>query len=285
MNEPPRINLITRLKAGYESFSSSETRIVDAIIAAPSEVPTFSSQELARICDVSQSSVIKFCQKLGYKGFPALKLALSAEMGRSENERLVHQNIFSDDPIGSVAQKLYESKVGALAGTMRINSGADLEAAVTLIEKASRIIIFGVGGSALVALDLTWKLSKFGKAVIFSGDSHAQLANLVSFTPQDLLVAISYLGRTNEVRVAVEHANANGIPVLAICGLGAQPFDLQNGIMLTCVADENLVRSSSIATRTAQFAITDLLFVSMTQRLDNVADRILQSQKILQKLS
>lgn len=283
MNEH-QIDLIPRLRAAIESFSPSDARIAKKILDAPSEISAYSSQELAERCDVSQSSIIKFCQRLGYKGYPALKLALSAEIGRSDTENRIHQDIFSDDPIGAVAEKLYTSKVSAMADTMRANAGADLEAAVQLIERANRVALFGIGGSALVALDFSWKLAKFGKPVMCEMDSHVQLANLASLDENDLLVAITQSGRTLEVRVAVDYASANGIPVLAIYGLGAKPPGFTKGITLSCIANENLVRSSSIAARTAQMAITDLLFVSVAQRLGNAAEKIAQSQMIVERL-
>lgn len=283
MNER-QIDLIPRLRGTLESFSPSDARIAQRILDAPSDVAELSSQELAELCQVSQSSVIKFCQRMGYKGYPALKLALSAEIARGHSESRIHQNIFSDDSVGAVAEKLHASKVAALTDTMRVNSGVDIEAAVEMIVRANRVALFGIGGSALVAKDLAWKLAKFGKPVSSEMDSHTQLANLASLTPDDLLIAISHSGRTVEVRIAVDHANSKGIPVLAISGLDARPFNLTNGITLHCVADENLVRSSSIATRTAQMAITDLLFVSVTQRLGNVAERIAESQKIVERL-
>lgn len=278
------INLITRLQAGLENFSPSETRIANEIISSPSQVTGYSSQALAKNCNVSQSAIVKFCQKLGYKGYTALKLALNAELARGETQNQVHRNIFSDDPMGEVAKKLFDSKVSALSETMRLNASDDIDGAVELIENANRIIIIGMGGSLLVAQDLSSKLTKFGKAVLFGADSHTQLANLVSLTPDDLVIGISYSGKTKEIRVAIENANLKGIPVIAIFGYDAQETKINKGIKLNCVADENLVRSASIATRTAQFAVADLLFVALTQKMNNVSDVIQSSQKIVKSL-
>lgn len=284
MGDELTIKLLTRLKAGNENFSPSETRISNEIIKFPSKISSYSSQTFAAKCDVSQSSIVKFCQKLGYKGYPALKLALSAELARGEKNEQVHRNIFSDDSMGAVAKKLFQSKVAALSDTIRLNNSDTFDEAIAILQKAERIIIFGVGGSALVADDLATKLTKFGKAVIFGGDSHIQLANLANFGEKDLLIAISYSGKSQEVNVAINHANLQKVPVLAILGYRSKAFKLKNGVQLNCVADENLVRSSSIATRTAQLMITDLLFVLLTQRLDNVTQTIVDSQNIVKDL-
>lgn len=284
MTNAEALNVMTRLNARNEGFSPSERRIAAEIMASPSKVALYSSQVLAQKCNVSQSTIVKFCQKLGYKGYPALKLALSAELAHGEGRQQVHRNISSDDPMGAVAQKLYESKVAALSETMRLSNSDDISGAVDLLFKAQRIIIFGVGGSSLVAQDLSGKLTKFGKAVLFSGDSHIQLANLASLTSDDLVIAISYSGRAKEVTVAIKHATKLNVPIIALFGYGAKPTTIENGIKLTCVADENLVRSASIATRTAQLAVTDLLFVALSQRFENVGERISASQKIVKDL-
>jgi DNA-binding MurR/RpiR family transcriptional regulator len=274
-------NLIARLNMGLEGMSTNERAIAEAIMDAPSEVIGMSSQALAARCNVSQSSIIKFCQKMGFSGFPALKIALSAETARSENAEQIHANIFSDDSVGAVAKKLFASKISALSETMKANPNAVLEAAVAQISRADRIMILGVGGSALVAQDLSSKLAKFGKAVIAGGDSHIQLANLASFTPADLLISISYSGTTREVQVAVEFAQAHGIPVLHIGAYHQAPLP---DVVLQCVADENVVRSSSIATRTAQMGITDLLFVLFVQGQGDVAQRISDSHGLVRRI-
>lgn len=274
-------NLIATLAANLDSMSSNERAIAEVILDAPGEVVGLSSQALAKKCNVSQSSVIKFCQKIGFTGFPALKIALSAETARSENARQVHAGIFDDDPLGEVAKKLFDSKISALSGTMKLNDSSALEDATTMIEAANRIMILGVGGSALVAQDLSSKLAKFGKSVIAGGDSHIQLANLASFGPQDLLIAISYSGKTREVNVAVDFALEHDIPVVFV---GASHTKPQPQVVLKCVADESVVRSASIATRTAQLAVTDLLFVLFVQGQGDVAERISDSQSLVRKI-
>lgn len=274
--------VISRLTNNQDRMSENERRIARAVLDAPADVMSISSQELARRCQVSQSSIIKFCQKMGLSGFPALKIALSAEVARSERVQQIHGDIFSDDSLGAVARKLFDSKVSALSNTMQLNANERIEAAVSLLEKANRIILFGVGGSGLVARDLASKLTKFGKAVLEGGDTHIQLANVASLTPDDLLMVISYSGSKREPLAALHHAMEHDVPTIF---LGAFPKDMPTpDVVLKCVADENLVRSSSIATRTAQLAITDLLFVLLVQRRDDVAERIQTAQELVARI-
>ncbi len=61
---------------GPQGLAQSD-QLADYLLLQPDTARHLSSQQLANEAGVSQSSVVKFAQKLGYKGFPALKLALS----------------------------------------------------------------------------------------------------------------------------------------------------------------------------------------------------------------
>ncbi len=276
--------LLASLAARQDAMSENERRIAAAILKEPAAVTRMSSQALAEKCRVSQSGIIKFCKKIGQPGFPALKIALSAEIARNERVQQIHGDIFSDDSLGEVARKVFDSKVLALSETMKRNDNRLIERAVDLLEGSGRVIVFGIGGSALVAEDFSSKLSKLGVAVLWSGDAHVQLANLASLGPDDLLFAISFSGSTKETTTALEYALEQGIPSIFLCGSTARLKMASPEIVLRCVANEDPVRSSAIATRTAQLAVTDLLFVLLVQRRADVQGWIARGQALVNLL-
>lgn len=71
------MNCLTRIRQRYPTLAASDKKLADFILAQPDQTRHLSSQQLAGEAGVSQSSVVKFAQKMGFKGFPALKLALS----------------------------------------------------------------------------------------------------------------------------------------------------------------------------------------------------------------
>ncbi|MER1979366.1 MurR/RpiR family transcriptional regulator, partial [Pseudocitrobacter faecalis] len=66
------MNCLIRIRQRYPHLAQSDKKLADFNLARH-----LSSQQLASQSGVSQSSVVKFAQKMGFKGFPALKLALS----------------------------------------------------------------------------------------------------------------------------------------------------------------------------------------------------------------
>ncbi|MBU5873105.1 XRE family transcriptional regulator, partial [Vibrio cholerae O1] len=63
--------------------------------------------------NVSQSSIVKFNQRLGFNGYSEFKLALTEELGLKQvmvNQPL-HSNILADDPVDVIAQKLVKINI------------------------------------------------------------------------------------------------------------------------------------------------------------------------------
>ena len=79
------MNCLTRIRQRYPTLAASDKKLADYILSQPDETRHLSSQQLAAEAGVSQSSVVKFAQKLGFKGFPALKLALSEALAGSRH--------------------------------------------------------------------------------------------------------------------------------------------------------------------------------------------------------
>ena len=70
------MSTFVKIKALRQSLSSSEAKLADFTLNSANAIRNLSSVELAKVVGVSQSSVVKFSQKLGYKGFLLLNLRL-----------------------------------------------------------------------------------------------------------------------------------------------------------------------------------------------------------------
>lgn len=71
------MSTLLRIRQMYPTLAQNDRKLADFLLHNAQQARHLSSQKLAQLAGVSQSSVVKFAQKMGYKGFPALKLALS----------------------------------------------------------------------------------------------------------------------------------------------------------------------------------------------------------------
>jgi DNA-binding MurR/RpiR family transcriptional regulator len=259
------MSTFTKIKAIRGSLSRSETKLADFTLNSPNAIRDLSSSELARVANISQSSVVKFTQKLGYKGYPAFKLAVIDALNDTGGGLLLHGKITLSDSLGQIAEKLLISKMAVLNETKNLNEEEAFESAVILLKSAKRILISGLGGSALVGKDFSYKLQKLGMSAIAEPDGHAQLAYVATFDKDDLVFAISESGQTREVAQVVIQAKKSGSKVISVTKYGGTPVSDQADVKLYSVAEDESHRLSSILARTAQEFVIDILFIAITQ--------------------
>jgi DNA-binding MurR/RpiR family transcriptional regulator len=112
----------SKIRALLPSLSQSEDKLASFILASPSALRDLSSQKLASKVGVSQSSVVKFAQKLKYSGYPALKLAILDDISNANaNHNQLHGSVRIEDDYATTSQKLVQSKIAVLQQTQSLN--------------------------------------------------------------------------------------------------------------------------------------------------------------------
>ena len=261
------MSILHKINVLRDLFSPGEKLLADFILSNPDQIRYMSSRTLAETAGVSQASVVKFTQKLGNKGYTDFKFALNDSL-HEDNEKprvQLHGQISLDDSFDVTADKLVASKIAVLNNTRAINSQQTFELACEQLLTAKRIMLCGIGASALVARDLTLKLQKLGMAAITESDTHVQLANVANYSNSDLLFVISESGETPEVIATAKQARANQVQIISLTGYGSNSISRLADVCLHTVADETSARISSILARTAQELVIDTLFILLTQ--------------------
>ena len=277
------MNGLLRIRQRYQGLAQSDKKLADYLLLQPDTARHLSSQQLANEAGVSQSSVVKFAQKLGYKGFPALKLALSEALASQPESPSVpiHNQIRGDDPLRLVGEKLIKENTAAMYATLNVNSEEKLHECVTMLRSARRIILTGIGASGLVAQNFAWKLMKIGFNAAAVRDMHALLATVQASSPDDLLLAISYTGVRRELNLAADEMLRVGGKVLAITGFTPNALQQRASHCLYTIAEEQATNSASISACHAQGMLTDLLFIaSWSGNIDKYRDTLINLEEL-----
>ncbi|MTH45823.1 MurR/RpiR family transcriptional regulator [Intestinirhabdus alba] len=281
------MNGLIRIRQRYQGLAQSDKRLADFLLTQPEKARHLSSQQLAAEAGVSQSSVVKFAQKLGFKGFPALKLAISDALASGPPPRSVsvHNQIRSDDPIRVVGEKLIAENTAAMHATLNVNSEEKLAQGVALLRAARRIVLAGIGASGLAAQNFAWKLTKIGLNAAFERDMHALLATAQALSADDLLLAISYSGERRALNLAADETLRVGGKILAITGFTPNALQQRATHSLYTIAEEQATRSAAISATHAQMMLTDLLFMALVQQdAERAPERIRRSEALVKKL-
>lgn len=274
------MSVLTKIIATLDTMAPADRQIGQFIVDNPDEMLRLSSVALGEQTGRSQSSVVKFAQKLGYPSYQQLKLAVSEAKAQQWQAPpgMVHGSIDRADGYVAVQQKLVAGKLAAMQQTMSVNSEQTVGRVLDLLDGAERIHLAGVSASSLVARDFAIKLMKLGRNVLHDSDSHVQLASAASLGSRDVLLAFSHSGTSIETVRIAELAKERGATVVVISSLRDNPLSAISDVVLHSVSDEDNVRSSSITARDAQLALTDLLFILLVQRQADANDHIHRSE-------
>ncbi|MGV8834081.1 MAG: MurR/RpiR family transcriptional regulator [Devosia sp.] len=274
------MSILKILAAQLDTMTQADQQIGQFIIDDPERMLGLSSARLAKVTGRSQSSVVKFSQKLGFTGYQQLKLAVNKAKAQEWQAPagIIHGTIDASDSYMTILQKLIGSKLLSMRETSAVNDERTIDQALDILVSARRIQLAGVGASSLVARDFSYKLLKLGRTVLLDSDNHIQIANVSNLGSDDLLVALSYSGNSMEVVRIAELAKARGATVISITGLQPNPLLSLADISLYTVADEERVRSSAITSRDAQLMIIDMLFILLLRRQEDAHDYIHRSE-------
>lgn len=274
------MSILKILGAKIESMTQADRQIARFILDHPEEMLAMSSAALAEATGRSQSSVVKFSQKLGYEGYQQLKLDVNKAKAQEFHAPagVIHGTIDASDSYMTILQKLIGSKLLSMRETSAVNTEATIDSALDALMNARRIQLAGVGASSLVARDFSYKLLKLGRTVLVDSDSHIQISNASALNDQDLIIALSHSGRSMETLRIAELAKKRGATLLSVTGLQPNPLLDIADISLFTVADEERVRSSAITSRDAQLMLTDMLFILLLRRQADAYDYIHSSE-------
>ena len=274
------MSVLNRINAKLDGMAPGDREIGQYIVDNPDQMLRLSTAALAAEIGRSQSSVVKFSQKLGYASYQELKLAVSEAKAQEWQvpAGVIHGSIEVGDSYQVILKKLIGSKLLSMQQTVAANSERIISRTLELLDGARRIHLVGVGASSLVARDFSYKLMKLGRNVLHDSDSHIQMANVSTLGPGDVLFALSYSGASIETLRIAELARKRGTTVIAVTGLHDNPLSRVADIRLYTVADEERARSSSITARDAQLTLTDLLFILLVQKQPDANEYVHNSE-------
>lgn len=253
---------IARIKSSYSDFSDKEKKIADYIINNPKEIIHSTINQVAEDLNVAEATVFRFCKRIGFKGYQAMKIALAAEVVSTIND--IHEKIQEDDDEKTVAEKVFMSNIRTLEETLRVIEQDRFEKAVKAILNANKIYFYGNGGSGSVAEDAHHKFLRTGLQSAAYSDSHLQVMSASLLGKKDVAVIISHSGSNKDMLQSLEVAKEAGATTIAITTLAKSPLSQGADISLYTVSDETEYRSEALSSRLAQLSIIDALYVNVS---------------------
>jgi len=273
---PAPSDVTARIRAMLPGMSPAEARICQILEADPAAAAALTVNDLATLASASTATVVRAARRLGFDGYPQLRLALAAQGGAGHPGDGVplDAEIEEGDAAGVVLAKLAAFESEQIRATAELVDPGTLDKVVGLIRSARRIDVYGIGASGLVAHDLAAKLSRIGLAAHAHAEHDAAMVSACLLTPADLAVGISHSGENLGTVKPLALARQSGAATVAITGAGRSTLAGHAGHVLLTAGREFGFRSAAMASRTGQLLVVDALFVGIALVLPEARDAL-----------
>ncbi|MGB2537451.1 MurR/RpiR family transcriptional regulator [Hafnia paralvei] len=257
------MNTLDKIQANLDQLSKSERKVAEVILAAPQTAIHSSIATLAKMADVSEPTVNRFCRRMETKGFPDFKLHLAQSL--ANGTPYVNRNVEETDSVDAYTSKIFESAMASLEMAKNNLDMSTVNRAVDLLTQAKKISFFGLGASAAVAHDAMNKFFRFNIPVVYFDDIVMQRMSCMNSNEGDVVVLISHTGRTKSLVEMAHLARENDATVIAITSRDT-PLALEATLPLLLDVPEDTDVYMPMVSRIAQLTLIDALATGFTLR-------------------
>ncbi|MER2079850.1 MurR/RpiR family transcriptional regulator [Psychrobacillus psychrotolerans] len=240
------------LKKNRHLLNETENAILDDLLDHSASIKELVIRKVAANHFTAPNTIVRLCQKLGFKGFTDFKESLYHAVQEKEN--------FVE--VTSLDEQIIKTK-------QLINDGT-IETIITKMHKADKILFFAVGLSRFPAEELSERLKILGKNSQTFVDPHVMKHNAQLLTNKDLAIAISNSGNTDNILSAATIASVSGAETISITGFSTNPLSKITTYQLYGYTSKLKVDGIDTADRFSIHYLINLLFTEYLKKYHTI---------------
>jgi DNA-binding MurR/RpiR family transcriptional regulator len=276
---------LLKIRSERDQMSAIERRIADFILENAHLLRDYSSQQLANALKISQSSVVKFSQKLGFKGYPDLKVSVSEAVARENgNGETRAAKPTRTDRQAALAEALWQSKAHAEEETRMINTPANIAAIARAIDGAGRVYFIGLGEDGIPARGFAMKLSLLGIPTVHHFDPVLMTSGISTAAEDDVLFVFSEHGKQPALCQIERQFRERRGKVVSVTRHSANPVRAQADLALLVSAHDDRAHIQPLLYQSVLQHLLDLVFVVLCEDGDARLERLHANLERIQRL-
>lgn len=254
-------NIMELILARKDKLSKGHKKIAEYILEHGEDATFMTAAELGAKLEISESTVVRFADKLGLKGYPELLEKLQA--WTRDKLQNVHVPEFSNrtmDTWGVIATVL-QSDMQKIHDTLENLSEDSFASAVDAILAAKHVYIVGLRNSAPLASFFYFYLNMIRRDVILldTTSSTEMFEKMIRIDEEDVFIGISFPRYSMRTLKAMEFAKDRRAKVIAITDSQHSPMTMYSSLHLLAKSELNGVADSLVA----PFSLMNALIVAM----------------------
>lgn len=233
--------LINIIQAQYSRLSKGQKLIAQYIINNYDKVAFMTASKLGEAVGVSESTVVRFANALGYAGYPKLQEGLQEliknKLTTVQRVEMANED-YSDDSI--ILSKVLKSDIDNIRGTLDEIDPKAFKNASEEILKARKIYVLGMRSSHVIAQYLGFYLDLILDNVqVLRMDVGDVFEQIVRINKEDVVIAFSFPRYSKKSYQVVDYAKNKGAHIISITDSYFAP--------VACLSDNTLLVKSNMA--------------------------------------
>ncbi|MGB3368098.1 MAG: MurR/RpiR family transcriptional regulator [Acidaminobacteraceae bacterium] len=219
-------DLLNRIKDNYIKLSKGQKRIADYILENYNKVAFMTASSLGGIVGVSESTVVRFANALGYDGYPKLQKGLQESI-KTKLTTVQRFELSKDIEVDeNYIRKIMSYDMDNIRKTMDVLEEESVQKIGDVIHSARKVFVFGMRSSSVLSNYLGYYLNFIRDDVhIISIGVHDVLDYLVNnLNEDDVLITISFPRYSKRTFEIVKFAKDRGAKLVGITDSELSPL-------------------------------------------------------------
>lgn len=255
-------NLMNTVNSLYPALHDAEKKVAEFVIKEYFNVIDMSVAELAEQCNVSEATVVRFCKRIGLKGFHHFKISLAREINSPEKS---HTPTINLDNIGESIHNIFACKIDELKQTSSFLDPQAVQNCLEVISNASLVHFVAAGNSIPAALDGAYKFNQIGIRSIVNTTPEMQVSLAHSLMENDVVIGVSNSGNSKLLLEIFEIARKRNATTICITNHLKSPLSQLADHQLISITNEKLFFKEFSFTRVPAISVIDTLFLLLSR--------------------
>lgn len=238
--------LITDKLKQLGTMSEVEQSIATYFRDYPQEIESVSTRSIAQKLFISPSTIVRFCQKLGFSGYDSFRKSYLEEVNYLDShftELDTNKPFDKTDGDWHIANKMGHLYRETVDDTLSLIKFDMLEKARHILTHHEIIYIYSSGDAIVPAYNFKNKVIRLGKHVDVIERSDLAYIIAAQANPKACFILISYSGETSQMMRVAHKIKESNIPIIAITSFGNNTLTELADITLHLSTREKLINN------------------------------------------
>ncbi|MBQ2967830.1 MAG: MurR/RpiR family transcriptional regulator [Clostridia bacterium] len=232
-------NLLTVIEESYKSYSKGQKKIADFILNQYDKAAFMTASKLGKEVGVSESTVVRFSNVLGYEGYPELQAALGEivknRLTSLQRIEIAHDKMANED----ILSKVINSDISKMRSTLENIDKKAFDRAVEEIMNAKKLYILGVRSASAISgfIGFYFNLLFPDVRIVNTSSASEMFEQILRVGEGDVVIGVSFPRYSRRTIKVLEYAKRKGATVIGITDTEQSPIAERSDIALFAKTD------------------------------------------------